>query len=197
MGQVLAKRIKERRKKPDWRGEAKQAHSVHDRRSNDVPKAGQYAAIEVDDPLALEKGDKIVVLRQLRNDPLARLHSHHQIDDAQYLAGRAYQRDWEIAERGSRGIDPTREAVDGGQLAEPLTEQQQRARKRLIEIEAVLGRLLRNIVHGFLIERQHIYRIAPERFDRKGDRWANYYGKLLRDGLGELAIEYGLAMRPK
>jgi len=29
-------------------------------------------AIEVDDPLGLEPGDKIVTLRSLRNDPLAR-----------------------------------------------------------------------------------------------------------------------------
>lgn len=72
--------------------------TIHDRRSTDTLAAGQYAAIEVDDPY--EQGEKIVVLRQLRSDPLARLHSHHQIDDAQYHAGRCYQRDWEVAERG-------------------------------------------------------------------------------------------------
>ena len=29
-----------------------------------------------------------------------------QIDEAQYRAGRVFQRDWEIAERGARAIDP-------------------------------------------------------------------------------------------
>jgi hypothetical protein len=63
-----------------------QYHSakVHDRRSQDLPRNAEVAAVEVDDPLGLEPGDKIVTLRSIRNDPLARLHSHHQIDEAQY-----------------------------------------------------------------------------------------------------------------
>ena len=73
---------------------------VHDRRSNELPRNAEVAAVEVDDPLALEPGEKIVTLRSLRNDPLGRLHSHHQIDEAQYQGGRAFQDDWERAERG-------------------------------------------------------------------------------------------------
>jgi hypothetical protein len=68
----------------------------------------EVATVEVDNPLALEPGEKIVALRSIRNDPLARLHSHRQIDEAQYQAGRAFQSDWEKAERGPRAVDPTR-----------------------------------------------------------------------------------------
>ena len=75
----------------------------------------EVVTVEVDDPLALEPGDKIVALRSIRNDPLGRLHSHRQIDEAQYQGGRAFQNDWEKAERGPRAVDPTREYVDGGQ----------------------------------------------------------------------------------
>lgn len=82
---------------------------VHDRRSHDLPFNAEVAAVEVDDPLALEPGDKIVALRSIRNDPLGRLHSHRQIDDVQYRAGRAFQGDWERAERGPQAVDPTRE----------------------------------------------------------------------------------------
>ena len=64
---------------------------------------------------ALEPGEKIVTLRSIRNDPLGRLHSHHQIDEAQYQGGRAFQDDWEKAERGPQAVDPGREYVDGGQ----------------------------------------------------------------------------------
>jgi hypothetical protein len=60
---------------------------IHDRRSRDLPRNAEVAAVEVDDPLALEPGEKIVTLRSIRNDPLARLHSHRQIDEAQYRAG--------------------------------------------------------------------------------------------------------------
>ena len=91
------------------------ATKVHDRRSHDLPRNAEVAAVEVDDPLALEPGEKIVTLRSIRNDPLARLHSHHQIDEAQYQGGRAFQHDWERAQRGPQAVDPTREYVDGVQ----------------------------------------------------------------------------------
>jgi hypothetical protein len=52
--------------------------TAHDRRSRDLPRNAEVATIEVDDPLALEPGDRIVTLRSIRNDPLARLHSHRQ-----------------------------------------------------------------------------------------------------------------------
>ena len=90
---------------------------AHDRRSRDLLRNAEVATVEVDNPLALEPGEKIVALRSIRNDPLARLHSHRQIDEAQYQAGRAFQSDWEKAERGPRAVDPTREYVDGGQSA--------------------------------------------------------------------------------
>ena len=58
---------------------------------------GEAVPLEVDDPA--RGGKTITVLRQLRGDPLAKLHAHAQIDSAQYRAGRAFQRDWESAAR--------------------------------------------------------------------------------------------------
>jgi len=80
---------------------------AHDRRSRDLPRNADVAAIEVDDPLGLDPGDKIVTLRSLRNDPLGRMHSHHQIDEAQYQGGRAFQNDWEKAEADRRRSIPS------------------------------------------------------------------------------------------
>src|SRR4029077_3957042 len=112
---------------------------VHDRRSRDLPRNAEVAEVEIDDPLALEPGEKIVALRSIRNDPLGRLHSHRQIDEAQYQGGRAFQNDWERAERGPRAVDPTREYVDGGQTREPITEGQRKAVLRLNRAERELG----------------------------------------------------------
>src|SRR5919201_6816725 len=64
---------------------------VHDRRSRDLPHNAEVAAVEVDNPLALEAGEKIVALRSIRNDPLGRMHSHRQIDEAQYQGGRPFR----------------------------------------------------------------------------------------------------------
>src|ERR1700738_3733050 len=101
--------------------------SVHDRRSQDLPYNAEVAKVEVEVPLALDPGDKIGGLRSIRNDPLGRLHSHRQIDEPQYQGGRAFQNDWEKAERGPRAVDTTREYVDGGERREPITEGQRQA----------------------------------------------------------------------
>jgi hypothetical protein len=60
---------------------------AHDRRALDLLHNAEVAPVEVDDPFALEPGDKIVTLRSLRNYPLGRLHSRRQIDEAQYQGG--------------------------------------------------------------------------------------------------------------
>lgn len=169
--------------------------SVHDRRARDLARHGEFAEIDVDDPYATKPDEKIRVLRQLRSDPLARLHSHRQIDEAQYRAGRAFQRDWEVASRGARAIDPTRERVDGGRLPEPLSDAQGRARKRLIEIERALGRTMHRVTHAVLVDGMSMETMAQRLFNREGEVVVKYYGRLFRDALDVLAGEYGLAGR--
>jgi hypothetical protein len=112
---------------------------IHDRRSHDLPHNAQVAEVEVDDPMALEPGEKIVALRSIRNDPLGRLHSHRQIDKAQYLGGPAFQNDWEKAERGPQAVDPGREYADGVGIREPVTEAQRNAVQRLNRAEREIG----------------------------------------------------------
>ena len=65
--------------------------------------------------------------------------------------GRAFQNDWEKAERGPRAVDPTRERVDGGQMREPITEGQRRAVVRLNRVEHELGADGTVLVHEVLI----------------------------------------------
>lgn len=166
--------------------------TIHDRRAKDTLAAGQYAPIDVDDPFATKRDEKITVLRQLRGDPLARLHAHGQITDTQYQAARRYQRDWELAEQGAKAIDTTKEKVDGGKPAEPLPETRLQASDRLKAAHASLGANAKKLVYAFLIQEQNIERLAVAEFKRHGERWANYYGRLLRDALDTLAVEYGL-----
>ncbi|MBW5440900.1 hypothetical protein FXB41_41065, partial [Bradyrhizobium canariense] len=101
--------------------------NVYDRRSREIPFNAEVAEVEVDNPLALDPGEKIMAVRSIRCDPLGRLHAHHQIDEAQYRGGRAFQNDWERAERGLQAMDPTREYVDGARTREPVTESQREA----------------------------------------------------------------------
>ncbi len=166
--------------------------TVHDRQARDLPRNAEVAAVEVDDPLALEVGEKITVLRSIRNDPLGRLHSHHQIDEAQFRGGRAFQDDWEKAERGPRALDPTREYVDGGGMREPITERQRRAVLRLNRITRELGTDGIVLMQEMLVQGLTMEQVAARR-GLRGQRWRDYFSKRVRECLDRLALIYGFA----
>ena len=165
---------------------------AHDRRSRDLLRNAEVAIVEVDNPLALEPGEKIVALRSIRNDPLARLHSHRQIDEAQYQAGRAFQSDWERAERGAQAVDPTREYVDGARTREPVTESQRQAVLRLNRIERELGTDGAALVHDVLVLGLTMDQIGQRRAVRT-QRWNDYFARRFRECLDRLALLYGFA----
>jgi len=174
------------------RSRAHRSAKVHDRRAQDLPRNAEVAEVEVDDPLALEPGEKIVTLRSIRNDPLGRLHSHHQIDEAQYQGGRAFQDDWEKAERGPRALDPTRDYVDAAPSREPITERQRMAVLRLNRVERELGADGSMLVREVLILGMTMEQIG-ERRALRGQRWIDYFAKRLRECLDRLALIYGFA----
>lgn len=165
---------------------------AHDRSRRDLPLNAEVAQVEVDDPLAIRPGEKVLVLRSLRNDPLGRLQAHRQIDEAQYRAGRAFQGDWEKAERGPRAIDPAREFVDGAGQREPLTESQRQAVLRLNQIERELGLDGSALVHDFLVLGLTMQQIG-ERRAVETQRWKDYFSRRLRECLDRLALFYGFA----
>src|SRR5579863_5175304 len=169
-----------------------QLATAHDRRSRDLPHNAEVATIEVDDPLALEPGDRIVTLRSVRNDPLARLHSHRQIDEAQYQGGRAFQDDWEKAERGPRALDPSREYVDGGQFREPITERQRKAVLRLNRVGRELGADGSALVHEILVLGMTMEQVGLRR-SLRSQRWIDYFARRFRECLDRLALIYGFA----
>jgi hypothetical protein len=174
------------------RNRSHQLTKIHDRRSRDLPRNAEVAAVEVDDPLALEPGEKIVTLRSIRNDPLGRMHSYRHLDEAQYQGGRAFQDDWEKAERGPRAVDPTREYVDGGRAREPITERQRKAVLRLNRVERELGADGSALVHEVLILGLTMEQIAQRR-ELRGQRWIDYFARRFRECLDRLALIYGFA----
>ena len=165
---------------------------IYDRRSRDVPFNAEVAEVEVDNPLALDAGEKIVAIRSIRGDPLGRLHAHHQIDEAQYLGGRAFQNDWERAERGPQAMDPTREHVDGARTREPITESQRQAVLRLNQIERELGTDGAALVHDVLVLGLTMDQIGQRRAVRT-QRWNDYFARRFRECLDRLALIYGFA----
>jgi len=165
---------------------------IYDRRSREAPFNAELAEVEVDNPLALDPGEKIVVVRSVRGDPLGRLHAHHQIDEAQYRGGRAFQNDWERAERGPQAVDTTREYVDGAGTREPVTESQRQAVLRLNRIERELGTDGSALVHDVLVLGLTMDQIGERRAVRT-QRWNDYFARRFRECLDRLALIYGFA----
>lgn len=164
----------------------------HDRRARDLVHA-EVMPLDVEDPY--EPGAKITVLRSTRRDPLAWMHAHEQITDAQYLAGRDWQRDWERCEQGARAIDPTREAVDGGRLPEPLSDKRTAASERLAGVAVLIARPdERRILHAFLVDGMGVEQIALVYFRRIGAGHLRRFGDRVREILDTLAVFYGYAM---
>jgi hypothetical protein len=174
------------------RRKAHDPSKVYDRRAQDLPLNAEVAPLEIDDPLALEPGDKIVALRSTRCDPLAKLHTHRQIDEAQYRGGRAFQSDWEKAERGPRAVDPSRERVDGDRVREPVTEAQMRAVGRLNQIEHELGADGSALVHAVLILGMTMQQVGESR-GLMTQRWKDYFARRFQECLDRLALFYGFA----
>lgn len=165
---------------------------IYDRRSHDVPFNAEVAEVEVDNPLAVDPGEKIAAIRSVRSDPLGRLHAHHQIDEAQYRGGRAFQSDWERAERGPQAMDPTREYVDGARTREPITESQRQAVLRLNRVERELGTDGAALVHDVLVLGLTMDQIGQRRAVRT-QRWNDYFALRFRECLDRLALIYGFA----
>lgn len=167
-------------------------NKAHDRRAQESNRGvnEHLAPLEVSDPY--EEGGKIIVMRSTRDDPLARLHDRKQIDEAQYHGGRAFQRDFEAAERGPRAIDPSKEFVDGGLMPEPITESQRKAAKRLAGVNRELGQNGSALIRAVLIERLTIETICDDR-GLKAERERLYVGRRFRECLDDLARFYEFA----
>lgn len=167
--------------------------TAHDRRAMDLLRNAQVAPLEVVDPY--DSTARIIVMRSTRNDPLAFLDDRGHIDDAQYQAGRAFQNDWEIAERGARAIDPSKEAVDGGLAPESITEAQRKAIRKIAQVHRALGPDGSPLTQAVLIDGQTYEEICKAR-GLRGRRWEEYFGLRFRECLHRLSYLYGFATEP-
>ena len=166
---------------------------VHDRRASDTNRNALVGTVVVDDPLAAF--EKIVVFRNLRDDPLAAMQTAGQVDTAQYYAGRHWQKCYELSEMGgARAIDPTKEAVDGGRFPEPLSDAKCRALGDLAKAMKVLG-LEGGAIIGDVLGRHMTLAMAADSRGLTTQRERDYIGRRFRECLDTLAIAFGYAMK--
>ena len=123
-------------------------------------------AFEVDNPYyhidEPTQPKRIIAMRALRDDPLAKLHSRGYIGEGELQAGRKLQALFEAVEIGSiSSQDPAREYVDGGgQVRDFLTAKRQASLALLAGVREGLGQAGYDICRSFLAERKTIEQIA-------------------------------------
>jgi hypothetical protein len=115
---------------------------VSRRKPPPITLAGSHQQVliagEAVDPFEGDK--KITVMRNAREHSISYLHHQKVIDDDQLIAANEFRRRYEAAMLGaSQAIDYSRIRVDGGVVAEPLTERMQEAHKWLAEASSVPG----------------------------------------------------------
>lgn len=165
---------------------------IHQRMTADLPINAVVSPAIVDDPY--QRGDKLRVLRSVRDDPLAGMHARGQIDDALLAAGRKWQAIQEQAEIGSiSAMDPTKEPVDGGKMHEPITDRQIQALRKISIAAEKLGHEGHLLVSDILTYRKSI-REAAERRGMFTESEIKYTGRRFRECLETLAIHWGFAM---
>jgi hypothetical protein len=167
-----------------------------DRRSSDFLRNAKLVKAEVDDPY--EPAAKILTLRSTRDDPLADMLSRGFISQCEFETGRHWQRAYENSEIGNvGGIDPTKEAVDGGRMREVLTDRQLRANKELKAARDTLGKAGNWLIVSVLGTNKTLEMVAWEWHQAKpGDAAYRYVTRRFHECLGTLAELYGYAPIP-
>lgn len=162
-----------------------------------LPDDAVTAPVEVDDPCSRPaQEDRIIVMRALRDDPLAMMHARGQIDDAQYRAGREFQRFHEVTAVGEvRSIDLSRQRVDASVRRHGVTDRQMIAIYQLKRLAAVLGDRIFSLVEAFLVRRHTLTQIAAAcGLNASPDsRDVRRLGKEIRGALDVIAVDQGYA----
>jgi hypothetical protein len=139
----------------------------------------------------------MTVFRALKDDPVGRMHSRRQIDEAQFQAARAFQ---EAADRATLGavrtLDWTKTPVSGGIAPDPLPEGRQKAMKWLrVAEEAVVrrhGTEGLGLTRAVLCDRQSVEQTARLR-GADSDREVWFWARLFRRCLDCLALAFGFS----
>ena len=133
--------------------------------------------------------------RALRDDPLGLMHARKQIGEAQYRAGREWQRTHEAAGVGRlRSSGDIREHVDGGQIAsDGITDHQRQAIARLAAWDRALGAQGARLVAAVLADKRSIRDIADNSGLMPGKAATTFMGHRFRECLSTLAKMMGYA----
>lgn len=150
-------------------------------------------AVDVDDPYfnrahAETKANprKITAAYNMMESPIAYMIAKGQVDQGQGAAGLHFRRIFEQAGgTGAQAMDYTKEPVDGGMIADPITERQWRAGQELRDAHAMLGQLGYDLVRDVCGRGCFLKDLYPTKWQQ------TQAGKNLRDCLTTLSHHWG------
>jgi len=166
---------------------------IHDH----IPPHAKIALVEVDDPCSpAGQTDRTLAPASMR-DILHYMHARRQINGAQFLAGRRWEKAYEQSQIGSlKSPDLDGLVVSGGKRPEPPVDLIHKARNYLARASRALGRKLDELVHDVLGSGLTIEQVAALR-GSSSERAVAYLSYAFRElALETLAEEYGLASEP-
>lgn len=141
--------------------------------------------------------DRTTAVRNLRDDPLARLHHRQQITASMYAAGRAWQGLYEQSQVGRIGSSgDLKEPVDGTPpTREPITDRQVKAGKRIRELDIALGKVGAIYVRDILGDGLTIAQTSERHGIIANKRELERLGHRFRECLTTLAKELGFTTK--
>lgn len=137
----------------------------------------------------------IVATRSLRQDPLGQMHHRRQISEAQYEAGRRWQRLYEAAGPRLKSPGDIAEPVDGSRPPrDGVTDWQIKAQDELKRYAALLGARQALLVHLVLADKLSLWTATARLFPHEVNQYRRKFtGLWFRDALTTLAKAMALA----
>lgn len=130
--------------------------------------SGRYEEGErvIDDPL--EAGIRMTAKVNVRECAIAHMVSRGRLNLSQEAAGERFRKLWEAAAIGrSRAIDPGKEAVDGGTVGDPMTDDMVKAARELDRALKSVGMIASSILISVVGEGKRIEDAAAD-WSRQG-----------------------------
>ena len=173
-------------------------------RKQKITLAGSAGRLElgertIDDPL--EPGARMVATVNVRESAVAHMVSRRRLNASQEAAGERFRQLWERAAIGrSRAIDPAKEAVDGGKIGDPMTDDMVRAARELDKALKSVGPAASSILISVVGEGQRIEDAAANWSHRggivTGRRAEGYITGTMVDALNALVGHWRLEGSP-
>lgn len=158
---------------------------TYDRQATELPRQAIPRVVVVDDPY--DPAARIRATTNIRDDPLGRLHDHGVIDDAQFNAGREWQRHYERSQLWP--ATTLRDPVDGSGASVDALVGIADAIAVIAACGKVLGREGDALIREVLGERHFLATVAIARNldPTNGSRDMRYLARRLRECLETLA----------